>query len=105
MRTMQSWDEAKAYCNALGARLMEIHSEEDLERAMRFRQEMGGNFVVGGRKIDGVWIWESNGDEINEFWQHGRPLGWDDTNCAVVTLNAIYDWRCTVLYRAVCEYD
>ena len=58
----KTWFDAKEHCNSLNGRLMEVRTQEEFERAMRFRRENGNNIWLGGsdREVEGEWRWESN---------------------------------------------
>ena len=63
---------------------MEVRTQDEFDRARQVGQEIG-RFHLGGSDIqqEGVWIWESNGDQINmdQFWSTNEPNGGTDQNC------------------------
>ena len=66
---------------------MEIRTRDDFELALRFREEMGRDFWIGGsdREIEGEWRWKSNIEPINmyRFWTSGGPssLNAEEEDC------------------------
>ena len=89
---------------------MEVRSQEEFDRALQFSNETG-RFWLGGSDIhlEGVWIWDSNGDEIirDMFWEYGQPSsinnGGSSENCLEMTLFGFNDLSCNVLRPFACE--
>ena len=89
---------------------MEIRTQEEYDRGLQFRQDLGQNFWVGATDIDtdNYWVWESNQEVVNltEFWQSSRPEVRDDHNCAGMSSHGMFDYLCSYAYnKAVCEFD
>ena len=93
----------------MGARLMEIRTQEEYDSAVGFSQEFSAYFWLGGSdlQVDGNWVWESNreGVDMNEFWYSGMPRDRNDLNCLGMDSFGMYDWYCHLGYNSVCEHD
>ena len=104
---VKNWQDAQQNCIEMGARLMEIRTQEEFETASRFNDEMGTDFFLGGIKAEGNWVWNSNEeeiDELNEFWGSGRPVDHPTRHCIDV-FNGMLDSNCFRLRKSVCQYN
>ena len=103
----RSWNDSKHNCIAMGARLMEVHTQEDFDTAKNFRQKVKESYWLGASDIlaEGNWTWDSNKDEVslNEFWYAGRPYNNTRTNCMAMS-SRLFDWTCHRLYMSLCEF-
>ncbi len=99
----ESWSDARAACEALGARLVTISSrdEDDVVRALP-----GGDKWIGLSRgattlspFRGV-----DGSEISyDGFRSGEPNG--SGRCARMTDGGWADWDCDARYAAVCERE
>ena len=112
MDDLKTWHDAKQHCNEMGARLMEIRTQEQLEKAQQFYQELRDQFWLGAsdEQTEGIWVWDSNQEEVdlNEFWLDGRPM--DGTvgnflNCLIMNSQGMFDWYCSHEQLFVCEFN
>ena len=89
---------------------MEVRTQKEFERALRFRVEIG-YFWLGGsdREVEGKWRWESNAEQIdmNKFWESGHPNNYPgDQDCLLfVWGRGFIDHYCSDLNRFACEFD
>ena len=64
-----SWDGARQHCIGLGGRLLEVRTQEELDRAaqLRVQQQFSPWMWIGGRydSARGEWIWISNSEAVN----------------------------------------
>ena len=104
----KSWIAAKKHCLSLNTRLMEIRTQEDFDRAKRIKSEIGSDFYVGGsdRKVEGEWLWESNGEliDINRFWRRWEPNDNGGQDCLYMRSGGFDDWKCDEDQAFVCDF-
>ena len=93
----------------MGARLMEVHTSEDYERALRFHEIMEIGFWLGGndKNEEGNWVWISNEEKIkrNEFWSSNCPTRNLTRNCLVMGSGGMWAYRCSDKRKSVCIFD
>ena len=108
---IKSWDDASTHCNALGGRLMEVRTQNELEKAKILHEGVGEDFYLGGSEPtwEGIWRWQSNGNWIgkdNEFWDGGQPDdNGGDEDCMVMSMTGFSDVSCSIERPFVCEFD
>ena len=106
--SIKSWHNAKQHCIDMGARLMEIRTQEEFETALRFKEELGGLWL-GGNDLQqhGNWVWDSNNEQVslNEFWRIGNPTGVINRDCLSLAFDRMTNWSCSTGYASVCEYN
>ena len=104
-----NWPDAKQSCVDMGARLMEVRTQEEFQTARKFYNEIGSYFWIGAtnRETEGNWVWDSNQEEVNlnEFGVNGTPTENQDNNCLAMRSNGMFDWRCGAIRKFVCEYN
>ena len=87
---------------------MEVRTQKEFERALRFRVEIG-YFWLGGsdREVEGEWRWESNAEQIdmNKFWESGEPNSSGDQDCLCMWSSGFIDYFCSFRLPFVCEFD
>ena len=88
---------------------MEVHTREDYERALRFREIMENGFWLGGndKESEGNWVWNSNEEKVklNEFWRTSRPKQDSSKNCLVMGDDGMWDASCANTRKSVCIFD
>ena len=86
---------------------MDIYSQEDYDRAERYRQDHMGRFWLGANDLQtqGSWVWESSQEEVslNEFWWVNRPANDIDFRCVALRNFGMFDYECTRLFPSVCK--
>ena len=107
---LKTWHEANQTCIEIGARLMEIRTQEEYETALQFEEELR-SFWLGGSDLqgEGNWVWDSNDEEINlnVFWESGSPFEFKELNynCIAMQSDGMEDLRCSRTRPTVCEYN
>ena len=89
---------------------MEVRTQEEFDRALRFEREIGNEFWLGGsdRGVEGDWRWESNDEliDMNKFWTRGQPDSWNgDQDCLFIWVSGFGDLYCFYPRPFVCEFD
>ena len=72
----KQWSQARQECINLGARLFEVQTQADYNKAIQLRRINRFNYWVGGKTTttDGAYVWDSNDNPINtEFWHGDTP--------------------------------
>ena len=106
-----TWNDAKQACIDMGARLMELRTQDEFDRALQFRLDLGTLWLGGTDSgTENNWRWISNNDPINwssQYWLNGGPYhNRYDLNCLAMQYasdTGIYDWFCNVSHSVACE--
>ena len=64
-----TYDDARQYCTSLGGRLLEVRTQDEVDRAAQLFDQQYSYYrmMIGGRYDSGraEWIWSSNSEAIN----------------------------------------
>ena len=90
----------------MGARLMEIRSLLDYQRAYSFVQF--GPLWLGASDIqaEGNWVWDSNQGVVDlgdEFWKEGRPYTSTQYSCLSISSDGLIDSICSDYLYFYCD--
>ena len=107
---LKDYSDAIQHCVDLGARLMEVRTQEKFNDAVELRNEIGVSFWLAAKEIDtdGNWQWNSDSEAVDldtGFWFPGRP----NTNlvridCLHMPFAGFYDVPCGGMRPFVCEF-
>ena len=101
------WHDAREACIAMGAHLMEIRTQEELDIAIAYSGVVP--LWIGGSEIqeEGNWVWDSNQEEVNpnEFWYDYAPPYDSERSCLAVSYDGFVDSRCSCLAKFICEFN
>ena len=65
-RKGHTWNDAKNFCANLGAHLVEVYSENQVNFLIQKAQEAGGgSFLTGGKYKHGAWYWDYSNKRVN----------------------------------------
>ena len=65
-RQGHTWDVAKNFCANLGAHLVEVYSENQVQFLIQKAGEVGGgSFLTGGKFKHGAWYWDYSNKRVN----------------------------------------
>ena len=105
-----SWWNAKEKCSQQNGYLLEVKTQEDHDRARKFRIDIDKDIWLGGNDInqEGNWIWDSEGDQMDmgRFWDDGEPNGDDGNDCLVIKKEGRFrSNECSKEHYFVCELN
>merc|ERR1712080_146593 len=108
--TRMTWLDANAYCQRdEGARMIEIHSVEQLEFLEAQTAETAHSYWVVGSDVgrEGSWFWQGTLRPVEEFlWGPGQPDGGYGEDCMTLShtyWDTIHDYSCTNNYNVICQ--
>ena len=55
---------------------------------------------------EGTFIWETGHNltaDVATYWKSGQPNGQEKENCVVVSKGKMYDARCSLTMRFICQ--
>ena len=94
---LKTWQEARDNCIAMGARLMEIRTQEEYDTALSLYHQIGDEFWLGGTDYpeEMQWVWDSNQEEVdlNRFWAH-TPGENTNANCLAMSDSGMCHRHC-----------
>ena len=99
------------HCSDNGGRLPEVRTQEDYDKALRLRDEIGSDIWLGANDMhtEGRWVWSSlntaDADLVNmtQFWEPGKPSSFTSRNCVIVTGVGFVDLPCNWSRGIICE--
>merc|ERR1711934_303641 len=110
-----SWEESQAFCQSLGASLIEIYTEEQFafvrsELIYLQDQRIDKNWWIGATDADheAMWYWASSYAHVGTFlWHSGEPNNGEDGNCMHLW-NAYQEFlgadaHCGYPYSPICQ--
>ena len=103
------WEDAREHCIDLGRHLIEVKTDEAYAGALLIKQNIDGDFWLGGNDIrqEGTWVWDSNGDSIEDnYWKNDNHRSKGNEDCLVMKKDdeLFHDRRCSDEYPFVCEW-
>ncbi|KAL4227370.1 hypothetical protein ACF0H5_012813 [Mactra antiquata] len=111
--TTHNWHDAKAYCEGLFGRLLDINTIEEqwfIQELLLFPEKYPNGIWTGGNKEDRKWRW-SDGSEISKFTHWGGNEGNGDNtenSCMAIRPLSLYLWfdeYCTSYRPCMCEFQ